>query len=200
MDFNSISHCFCYTKPEGWSDLVIYYVTFFYFFIPWRASYIFIGLCLVGGNVKITFVNIIIYWIFWAVLWRFALIFKVERPIAGCLSCSNEISREVVNMYGFPDPYFVTTLMFSISFIVIQYQVPRRKIPFIHYIIVLAITISYAAIEVVLNRMYVWQMLANILLSISLEIVLVYLLKLAVEDLTDFVNSSWIGKLFYREE
>jgi hypothetical protein len=156
------------------------------------------GVCFIGGNISITFINILIYWIFWSILWRFCLVLKIPRPIIDCIACKNDISHDIINQYAFPDPYFVTTLMFSISFIVIQYHINGYKTPFIHYIVVAFVTITYSVVEVMLERMYIWQMMANILLSIGLEIVLIFILKLAIEDKIHFISISWIGKLINR--
>lgn len=189
MSHASLSICFNYTSPEGWNETVSYYMACI-FFAPWVINIIYSGVTLVKGTKRTSIMNIMIFWFFWYILWRLALIFQWERPLAyeSFAKCKESLFNDVINIYAFPDPNFISVSSFALSFIIIEKDITAPKPPPSHYLLFTVVVVGYSFAEWFLMRAFFYQIILNIVVSMLMTLMMIYVLQDLMEHFRELRN------------
>lgn len=176
MSLETSNICLCYITPATWNSSLSSFLAFASLCII-LIQFVYFGILFGTRNKLIFFMNILVFYLLYYLLWRLQSLIAWPRPvtsIGGCTTsaCQNSWFYSLLNQYGFPDPLFITGFAFGFIYIYTEWRIFGRLFPTLLFFILFAYLIVFSIAEIGLSRMNAGQYSSNLLLTIVFIILL----------------------------
>ena len=169
--------CWCSQTPSSWDPLIVSWLSIVSLGL-FSFSFIYFGILLVERSFLMFILDYLVFYAMYMILWVLQGIIKWERPVANSMKCSltpeceHSWFTQELNLYSFPDPMMITFIVFATLYVFIEVYTYKRRIPIFFTMVVSTFLITFAVLEVGLQRQLLGQFALNLILSILLTIVM----------------------------
>lgn len=167
----------CGIVPAGWSADVANTIGLFPLSIV-VVPFVYAGVLWDMYGSLMFILNLAIFWVLFFLLWGFEYVFNWQRPATLVGACgldpasANGWFYNLLNLYGFPEPLFITGIVFAVVFMVVEGKYFGRKyFPLLQSLLVVVYFVMYSIGEIALQRQTVGMWFAN--LGVATVVVLI---------------------------
>ncbi len=176
------SICFCAQYPPTWASGLTLTTTVILIGLV-LVPFIFTGVLLTERRRLIIIADVFVFYLCYALLYGVAIALDWQRPsyasgVCRASACDGQLFDVIINRVSFPEPLFITSVVFGAVYIYMCVVLHRDSLPILLTTAGVLYLALYSVAEFLGNRVSVGQYISNCAVAAVLSVVIILLARL----------------------